>query len=318
MSLAYVRRGGGPPLVLVHGIGSQWQMWEPVLDRLAREREVIAVDLPGFGDSAPLRGAPSVEALAQSVADLMGELGIERPHAAGNSLGGGVALELGRRGDARSVCVLSPAGFGTMREGSWARMLLLSSRRAARRFDRHAELVVGGPVRRTLAWWHLAGRPWRVPGGEGGRRPAKPAAPRRPRPSHPRVVAPRGAAVADPGGRGGRRPAQPRALARLRDDARRPARAPLRRAHLRGPGDGGVGRARPAADLRAPERAGAAAAARRAPPHARGLRTRADVGRPGPGRPGAARGVSGAGRRRCGPPGSRSLGAGLRTANGGW
>src|SRR4051794_28856688 len=166
MSLAYVRRGGGPPLVLVHGIGSQWQMWEPVLDRLAREREVVAVDLPGFGDSAPLRAAPSVEALAQSVADLMGELGIERPHAAGNSLGGGGALELGRRGDARWVCVLSPAGFGTMREGSWARMLLLSSRRAARRFDRHAELVVGSPVRRTLAWWHLAGRPWRIPADE--------------------------------------------------------------------------------------------------------------------------------------------------------
>ena len=77
-----------------------------------------------------------------------------------------MALELGRQGDARSVCVLSPAGFGTMREGTWARMLLLSSRRAARRFDRHAELVVGGPVRRTLAWWHLAGRPWRIPADE--------------------------------------------------------------------------------------------------------------------------------------------------------
>jgi pimeloyl-ACP methyl ester carboxylesterase len=166
MSLAYVRRGGGPSLVLIHGIGSQWQMWEPVLDRLAREREVIAVDLPGFGDSPPLRGAPSVEALARAVADLMGELGIERPHAAGNSLGGGVALELGRQGGARSVCVVSPAGFGTMREGSWARMLLLGSRRAAQRFDRHAELVVGGPVRRTLAWWHLAGRPWRIPADE--------------------------------------------------------------------------------------------------------------------------------------------------------
>src|SRR5215213_2318896 len=124
MSLAHVRRGSGPPLVLIHGIGSQWQMWQPVLDRLARERDVIAVDLPGFGDSPPLPGTPSVEALAGAVAELLGELGIERPHAAGNSLGGGVALELGRRGDARSVCVLSPAGFGTMREGRWTRRVL--------------------------------------------------------------------------------------------------------------------------------------------------------------------------------------------------
>ena len=51
MTLAHVRRGSGPPLALIHGVGSQWQMWEPVLERLSREREVIALDLPGFGDS---------------------------------------------------------------------------------------------------------------------------------------------------------------------------------------------------------------------------------------------------------------------------
>src|SRR4051794_4113114 len=163
MSLAHVRRGSGPPLVLIHGIGSQWQMWEPVIDRLAREREVIALDLPGFGDSPPLPGTPSVEALAGAVADFLAELGVERAHAAGNSLGGGVALEMGRHGHARSVCVLSPAGFGTMREGAWSRMLLLSSRRAAQRFDRHAEVLMRGPVRRTLGWWLIVGRPWRVP-----------------------------------------------------------------------------------------------------------------------------------------------------------
>src|SRR5215218_9032011 len=153
MSLAYIRRGSGPTLLLIHGVGFQRQMWEPVLDRLARERDVIAIDLPGFGDSPPLAHTPSVEALAAAVAEFLDGLGVERPHAAGNSLGGGIALELGRQGRARSVCVLSPAGFGTMREGTWARMLLLSSRRAAQRFNRHAELVVGGPVRRTLAWW---------------------------------------------------------------------------------------------------------------------------------------------------------------------
>src|SRR3954452_3173717 len=102
MSLAYVRRGGGPPLVLIHGVGSQWQMWEPVLDRLARERDTIALDLPGFGDSAPLPAAPSLEALARAVSEFLAGLGIEPPHAAGNSLGGGVALEMGRHGHARS------------------------------------------------------------------------------------------------------------------------------------------------------------------------------------------------------------------------
>jgi len=166
MSLAHVRRGSGPPLLLIHGIGSQWQMWQPVLDRLARERDVVALDLPGFGDSPPLDGTPSVEALASAVAELARGLGLDRPHAAGNSLGGGVALELARQGEARSACVLSPAGFGTMREGSWTRMLLLSSRRWAQRLGCHTELVMRSPVGRTLALWHLTGRPWRVPADE--------------------------------------------------------------------------------------------------------------------------------------------------------
>ena len=45
------RSGRGEPLVLMHGIGSRWQMWEPVIPRLAERHDVIAVDLPGFGAS---------------------------------------------------------------------------------------------------------------------------------------------------------------------------------------------------------------------------------------------------------------------------
>ncbi|MEO8690094.1 MAG: alpha/beta fold hydrolase [Solirubrobacteraceae bacterium] len=166
MSLAFVRRGNGPPLVLIHGIGSQWQMWRPVLDRVSREREVVAVDLPGFGESAPLETPPTVEALADSVADFLEEIGLSRPHVAGNSLGGSVALEMARAGTARSACVLSPAGFANPREGTYARMLLVASRRTAQRLDGHAEAVSAGPVRRALAFGHLAARPWRIPADE--------------------------------------------------------------------------------------------------------------------------------------------------------
>jgi pimeloyl-ACP methyl ester carboxylesterase len=69
-------------------------------------------------------------------------------------------------GEARSACVLSPAGFGNMREGRYARALLRSSRRVAQLTAGHAELVVGGPVRRTLGWSHLVARPWRIPADE--------------------------------------------------------------------------------------------------------------------------------------------------------
>ncbi len=84
-------------------------MWRPVVPLLAREREVIAVDMPGFGASPP--GPQTLGGLADAVAAFAASLGIDRPHVAGNSLGGGVALALGAAGRARSVCAISPVGF---------------------------------------------------------------------------------------------------------------------------------------------------------------------------------------------------------------
>lgn len=162
MPLAHERRGSGDPLVLVHGIGSQRQVWSPVLDALARERDVIAVDLPGFGESAlGDREAMSPVEHAAAVAELMDSLGLETGHVAGNSLGGGVALELGRTGRARSVTCLSPVGFWNEREDAYSRALLRASRAGAR-----APLVGAlGASRlgRTLTYGHLTSRPWRIP-----------------------------------------------------------------------------------------------------------------------------------------------------------
>ncbi len=53
-SLAFTRSGTGAPLVLLHGIGLSRQAWDPVVPALARHFDVIAVDLPGFGGSAPV------------------------------------------------------------------------------------------------------------------------------------------------------------------------------------------------------------------------------------------------------------------------
>ena len=111
--LNHVRRGSGAPLVLIHPLGGELVVWEPVLDLLARERDVIAVDLPGFGGSAPLsNGAPPTpQLLARSVGAFMDSLGIERAHVASNSLGGWVALEVAKAGRALSVTGLSTAGL---------------------------------------------------------------------------------------------------------------------------------------------------------------------------------------------------------------
>jgi pimeloyl-ACP methyl ester carboxylesterase len=163
-TLAYERRGSGPPLVLLHPLGADRRVWDPVLDRLARERDVIAVDLPGFGQSAPLalRGgqAPTPQRLAEAVrAFAETELGLEDWHVAGNSLGGWVALELGREGAVASVTAIAPAGL-------WTRPLAPKPS-VARRAARVAAPVVGLAARSTalrrLILAGSVGHPDRVP-----------------------------------------------------------------------------------------------------------------------------------------------------------
>lgn len=166
--LAYDRIGSGEPLVLLHGLGSNRRIWRPVLDQLAVERDVIAVDLPGFGESPPLPdpAEPRPQVLARAVADLLDELHVDTAHVAGNSLGGWVAVELARMGRARSLTLLSPAGLWPDEPPAYARLCLIATRGLARGLHRWLPVLLRGPVGRTLMLWHLLGRPWRMPGDE--------------------------------------------------------------------------------------------------------------------------------------------------------
>lgn len=112
------RAGSGEPLVLLHGIGHRWQAWEPVLDRLAEHHSVVAIDLPGFGRSpVPEGGMPaSMPAVVELIASYFAAEGLQRPHVAGNSLGGAIALELASAGLVSSATALSPGGFYTPAE----------------------------------------------------------------------------------------------------------------------------------------------------------------------------------------------------------
>ena len=160
MPLAYDRSGRGATLVLLHPLGADRHVWRPVVDRLRGEREIITVDLPGFGASPPLPdGPPHPGRLAEAVAAHLAELGVERPHVAGNSLGGWVALELGLAGLARSVTGIAPAGL-------WPEPLVPTAGLAQR--AAHALLPLVGPVAATGAgrWLLLRGsvaHPGRVP-----------------------------------------------------------------------------------------------------------------------------------------------------------
>jgi pimeloyl-ACP methyl ester carboxylesterase len=138
MELVFDRRGSGEPLVLLHGIGSRWQVFAPVLDALARHHEVWAVDMPGFGASPPLPAGrrADIRGLTDAVAEWMGEQGLERPHVAGNSTGGGIALELASRDAVASATALAPIGFWSRRERQFCQ--------ASLRLDRTLFGIAGG------------------------------------------------------------------------------------------------------------------------------------------------------------------------------
>lgn len=112
VTLAHDRAGQGPPLVLLHPLGADRHVWDPLRAALSARRELITVDLPGFGESPALTGqTPTPRALAAAVADHLTAIGVERPHVGGNSLGGWVALELGLSGVAGGVTGIAPAGL---------------------------------------------------------------------------------------------------------------------------------------------------------------------------------------------------------------
>lgn len=108
--------GDGPPLVLLHGMSSSWRAWQPILPMVSRHHETFAITLPGHLGGRPLPdGEPvTIDAIVDVLCGQLDELGLDRPHVAGNSLGGWVALELARRGRACSVVALSPAGAWAM------------------------------------------------------------------------------------------------------------------------------------------------------------------------------------------------------------
>ena len=118
MDLDRHRAGSGPPLLLLHGIWEGRHSWSPVLDRLAAERDVLALTLPDHLGSPPLPAgtAPSIEAWVDAVEAELDAAGFACPDVAGNSLGGWLALELAKRGRARTVVGVAPAGMFTAEE----------------------------------------------------------------------------------------------------------------------------------------------------------------------------------------------------------
>lgn len=107
--------GEGTPVVLVHGIGSSADTWGDIPSRLSAQGiRVVALDLPGHGESSKGRGDYSLGSLASTLRDLLDHLAIDRAHLVGHSLGGGVSMQFAYQFPDRmaSLVLESSGGLG--------------------------------------------------------------------------------------------------------------------------------------------------------------------------------------------------------------
>ena len=161
----HIRFGNGKPLLLIHGIGGSWRSWSPVLSGLSEQREVIAVDLPGSGKTAPLKGEVSIKTLADAVTDFLEDNRLTGIDAVGSSMGARLVLELVRRGNVLgSVVSLNPGGFWQ----GYQTHLFYSSIAVSIRLIRLiksmglVDTLTRNVISRTILFAQFSAHPWRI------------------------------------------------------------------------------------------------------------------------------------------------------------
>jgi pimeloyl-ACP methyl ester carboxylesterase len=158
--LGWHRAGSGEPLLLLHGIGTTRSDFDAVLPRLADRYDVLAIDLPGHGESPPMARRPTVEALAEAIEADLDAHGLGRVHILGNSLGARLALELARRGRALSVVALAPSGLSLPAERVHQGLLMGGTRLVTRMISPLIYPLSASPLGRTALLASLRARPW--------------------------------------------------------------------------------------------------------------------------------------------------------------
>lgn len=161
MKMNHLRSGSGKPLLLIHGLGGSARSWSPIWTALAARRDVIAVDLPGFGDTPPLLGQTSIGSLSDAVTAFIDAQGLRGIDVVGSSMGARLVLELARRGGVvGSVVSLNPGGFwrGWERHAFYSSIWL--SIRAVRLLQPLMPAIARSKVARTMLLAQFSRRPW--------------------------------------------------------------------------------------------------------------------------------------------------------------
>jgi pimeloyl-ACP methyl ester carboxylesterase len=156
ISPSLYRAGEGEPVVLLHGFTGHWRHWKPVLADLVARYEVIAPTLSGHDGGPPYPNGSSLKKVADAGDSLehhLDQLGVDTAHLVGNSMGGALAIELAKRGRARSVVALSPGGGWELGSADPERIARFFARqmRMIRASHRQIERVMRRPGTRKLA-----------------------------------------------------------------------------------------------------------------------------------------------------------------------
>lgn len=156
------RTGAGKPLVLVHGLGSSIRNWDPVVPALSAQREVIAVDLPGFGGSPPLAGKVTIERLTDALQEFLRDAGLENADLAGSSMGARIVIELARRGHTGTVVALDPGGFWNDRQLAVFNASVTATIALVRRLQPVLPFLTRHAAGRTVLLAQFSARPWKL------------------------------------------------------------------------------------------------------------------------------------------------------------
>lgn len=163
MQMFHIRRGAGKPLLLIHELGGSWQSWGPIIDSLAAERQVIALDLPGFGATPPLAGKVSIHTLANALTEFVVENQLTGVDAVGSSLGAQLVIELARRGGVLgAVIALDPGGFWLGWEPYGFYYPAWASIRVVRLLQPIMPYLTRSRLGRTLLFAQFSAHPWRL------------------------------------------------------------------------------------------------------------------------------------------------------------
>lgn len=158
--LSVERSGSGDPLLLLHGMGSTRRDFTSLLPALSERFEVLAMDLPGCGRSATLGRRPTVAAICDAVERTLDAQEVGQVHVLGNSLGARVALELAKRGRARSVVALAPSGLNVLPERVFQGSGMALARLALSAVRPAVEPMSRSVLGRSALLWPLKARFW--------------------------------------------------------------------------------------------------------------------------------------------------------------